>query len=1198
MEFGISRGVHCAADPRLVGDPVDTLTGAVLDRMLDFRLTGKIELRWYRYYDSAQAHRSFSVGNGCAHEYDRSLVLHGDELLYEEPVGRTSRFPALARDGEICQRYGLTLLRLSLRRYRIAGRGMPAMEFDFTVGAERSRLSKLLSGAWEVRFHYDRVEGRLVGITDTLGRQITAVEDGQGRLIKLAVEPSENSIGYDLIEYRYDTRGNLITTRNTVGHGYTFAYDAANRMTLRRGRKGFQFHYTYDLQGRCTRSMGDERLYGVALDYTVPGRLTHVTRPDRGRWSYTFDARGELETVRDPLGGLQRFVREPGGRLALVVDPNGNASQIVYDGAGAAIARLDPFGRRTPLPEPPGAVTPSRPRLAVNAAEYEHGSLLDIGRSALPTAAEVAAVAVTEEARALLITAPAGMQLGESGETVRVRPLGAQWWPRPEAGRVFNPLGKLVEQHDEFGRVRHWTYDASGNLASYRDFDGSTWSYDYGAWHLLRGLTNPLGTEVRLAYSTNAGVISATDGGGTSSAYRYDLCDRLIEVSRHGVVRDRYTRDLAGRLIAKHSGDGSELLRIEIGPGNLPIKRTLASGDEHSMRYDAAGRLVAAATREERVEIAYDTLGNRATEKRNGIGVEHQFSGQGRRPAESLYFEQFAVHYRWQRGGVVIRDPTGAEHEILLHGHAIIERRFASGSRETVQYDRLGRCHSKSVQRRGDHTWLKRYSWSGEGELLAIEDSRRGAIRFEYDAAHRLRRRLFNNRVEAFELDDADNLIAQPGLARVRLRAGNRLATANDWRFEYNDRDHLASREGPGGAVRYYYDSRDQLIAAEAPSGVFESQYDPVGRRTSKCWNGRTTTFFWYGNQLIAEQAPDGGLRLYLYIDPLAFTPLLVIDYAAMEAPPSTGQRYAVFADQIGTPCLLEDGNGNIVWQARISPYGFAEVTGQARIDFRLRFPGHYADDEIGLHYNRFRHYDPVLGRYLQSDPWGLAGGLNLYAYRTNPLHDVDVRGLGEEHDPGSPCPEDDEESPPGGLTHTDNDENDRPRLGQQEGQDIVDAIHDAITDPIAAKNRTTTVTETEDGSIIITSSQGTTKEQRDVIAGMQEPGGPLDGRQVLVPDNPRNPGYIPPEDRNLPPQGPNGAPTGAENHGEQRGIQAANYYDQHGDGNGQGHGPADTQWSKSDAGHQGQACPHCAAAQQANNVYNPTGVDPNPRGQ
>jgi RHS repeat-associated protein len=49
--------------------------------------------------------------------------------------------------------------------------------------------------------------------------------------------------------------------------------------------------------------------------------------------------------------------------------------------------------------------------------------------------------------------------------------------------------------------------------------------------------------------------------------------------------------------------------------------------------------------------------------------------------------------------------------------------------------------------------------------------------------------------------------------------------------------------------------------------------------------------------------------------------------------------------------------------------------------DLPLRLPGQRYDAETGLHYNYFRDYDPSIGRYGESDPIGLNGGLNTYAY-------------------------------------------------------------------------------------------------------------------------------------------------------------------------------------------------------------------------
>jgi RHS repeat-associated protein len=96
----------------------------------------------------------------------------------------------------------------------------------------------------------------------------------------------------------------------------------------------------------------------------------------------------------------------------------------------------------------------------------------------------------------------------------------------------------------------------------------------------------------------------------------------------------------------------------------------------------------------------------------------------------------------------------------------------------------------------------------------------------------------------------------------------------------------------------------------------------------------------------------------------------------------------------LGTPQQLVQKSGAKVWEGEYRAFG-ALVAEEGSWENRLRFRGQYNDQETNNYYNYFRDYDPSTGRYLQSDPIGLYGGLNTYNYVSgNPLIRIDPQGL------------------------------------------------------------------------------------------------------------------------------------------------------------------------------------------------------------
>ena len=182
-------------------------------------------------------------------------------------------------------------------------------------------------------------------------------------------------------------------------------------------------------------------------------------------------------------------------------------------------------------------------------------------------------------------------------------------------------------------------------------------------------------------------------------------------------------------------------------------------------------------------------------------------------------------------------------------------------------------------------------------------------------------------------------------------------ASGSTTTYAYNGLGERVKKTNAAATVHFAHDEAGHLLG----------EYDEEGELIQET--------VWFGDIPVATLRPNGGSGVDVYY---------------------------VHADHLNTPRRVTDptDSDEIVWRWDSEPYGATAADEDPDDDltdfvYNLRFPGQYFDQETGLHYNYFRDYDAATGRYVESDPIGLDGGLNTYLYaEANSLRYTDAEGL------------------------------------------------------------------------------------------------------------------------------------------------------------------------------------------------------------
>ncbi|MBL8261752.1 MAG: RHS repeat protein [Xanthomonadaceae bacterium] len=746
------------------------------------------------------------------------------------------------------------------------------------------------------------------------------------------------------------------------------AYDGAGRVRSVKDANNVISDIEYNARGWVTArkvrgtnaaSEDDDRI--LRMEYYADGTLKKTIRSDGTYLEYKYDA---------------------ANRLTQVVDPDGNTITYTLDEAGNRVAENTRDASDT----------------LVRTLSRVYN---DLGQLASVTDANTRTTHFEYD--------------NESRLTVVIDPLTHRSERQYDAlGRLTRDLRNTTSTTDSATTVS--TYDPLDRVTEVLDPNEKSTTYEYTAFGEVSKLTSPDSGVTDYTYDEAGRLVWKKDANAKETSYLYDPLGRLTRVdfadnvADEGFAYDAVWSDCymagetfsVGRLTQMSDGGGTTVYCYNRF-GDL-VRKIQRPSNEVTLTfrwvYAANGRLEKTIYPDNtEVDYLYDTQG-RVTE----IGVN---AGNGREVLlKNATYHPFGPVQRW------------------LFGNNLEMRRTLDLN---YQPDRI-----EDGPEQGTPVGISLgYTFDGAGNLTVLRNGKQAspALRsFDYDGMNRLVETRDGSGLvlETYDYDRTGNrttagewIVSDAGggpggggtpsyvfqtTAYSYASDSHRLLAVGDEPREYDAAGNLkkvGTASAPGGyRQEFTYNAGNRMGAVTSGGAQATYGYNARGERVRRTAYG-VETFTMYDEQgrwLGDFNANGTPIRMAIWLGGLPV--------GLLTGSGGSSKLYYLEADALGSPRIAIDPTrgtqGTVVWRWDLAGEAFGK--GQPEEDpdgdnvvfnLDLRFPGQQFDSFTGLHYNYFRDYDPGTGRYVQSDPIGLGGGVSTYGYvQGNPVAYTDRLGL------------------------------------------------------------------------------------------------------------------------------------------------------------------------------------------------------------
>jgi RHS repeat-associated protein len=557
--------------------------------------------------------------------------------------------------------------------------------------------------------------------------------------------------------------------------------------------------------------------------------------------------------------------------------------------------------------------------------------------------------------------------------------------------------GNVVSVTDSLGKVTTLTYDALGRVINSVDAKGGTTRYVFDTADHLTKVSDPRGLVTNYAYDGFGQLLnqSSPDSGTTSFqynaagqrtlmirsdgswlSYAYDGLGRITWYGNSGTNGRSFVYDACangkGRLCSfsqAPDNTGTNFTYTPSGQLASHLDQVFGVSDLTSYDYDMMGR-VAGVSYPSGISVGYGYIGGQLTTMTATV------AGVVKTVVSNAVYKPFGVTEGWTYGNGLSRG-YGHDQDGRLRGVSTVT---ANSVLQSLTFGLNANNDITTITNGVDANLTQNFSYDELSRITAQTTTTDTNQSFGYDVNGNRNAHSWGGVTHTASVDPASNRVSED-IAYGYSSVGNRTSAQignSTVAYSYDAFNRLKSvnrnvaisyanpnaiqMSFPAGVTSYSYNARDQRIGKSGVLGISRFIYGAQTLMLAENTSGIWSSYLWFGGELV------GVVR--------------------------NNQLYSVHGDQLGRPEVVTDGVQTVVWRA--SNFAFdRSVTLNTIGGLNLGLPGQYYDAESGLWNNGFRNYDGRVGRYLETDPIGLNGGLNTYAYvGGNPVNLIDPLGL------------------------------------------------------------------------------------------------------------------------------------------------------------------------------------------------------------